>query len=196
MSTFAGNWARAAFVSVACFFVLQSGAQQLTPTPAGMTMTSNGVTLEVTALRDDVLRVRIWKGTAAPEDASWAVLPSARTSRVAVAAFAIQAGVQGVYGFATGKLRVTVDDQLQLTVADLAGNVIQRDAAPVQWDGAKFKVSKQGAWSDHFFGLGDKPGPLDRKFEAFTMWNTDSFGWQESTDPIYKSIPFFIDMNQ
>jgi len=98
-------------------------------------------------------------------------------------------------GFTTAKLRVTADDQLQLTVADLAGNVIQRDAAPVRWDGAAFKVSKQGTWSDHFFGLGDKPGPLDRKMEAFTMWNTDSFGWQESTDPIYKSIPFFIDMN-
>ena len=25
------------------------------------------------------------------------------------------------------------------------------------------------------------------------MWNTDAFGFQESTDPIYKSIPFFID---
>ena len=64
-----------------------------------------------------------------------------------------------------------------------------------QWDGAKFKISKQGTWSDHFFGLGDKPGPLDRKSETFTMWNTDAFGWQESTDPIYKSIPFFINMN-
>jgi alpha-glucosidase len=28
------------------------------------------------------------------------------------------------------------------------------------------------------------------------MWNTDAFGWQESTDPIYKCIPFFLDMNQ
>ena len=66
----------------------------------------------------------------------------------------------------------------------------------MQWEGDKFTVIKQGSWSDHFFGLGDKPGPLDRKVEAFTMWNTDSFGWQESTDPIYKSIPFFIEMNQ
>jgi alpha-glucosidase len=187
MSTSAGNCARATFMTVVCFFVLKSGAQQLTRMPAGMTMTSNGVTLEVTALRDDVLRVRMWKGNAAPEDASWAILRSARSSRVAV--------VAEPHGFATGKLRVTADDQLQLTVADLAGNVIQSDAAPVRWDGAKFKVSKQGTWSDHFFGLGDKPGPLDRKMEAFTMWNTDSFGWQESTDPIYKSIPFFIDMN-
>jgi alpha-glucosidase (family GH31 glycosyl hydrolase) len=43
--------------------------------------------------------------------------------------------------------------------------------------------------------LGDKPGPLDRAGQAFTMWNTDAFGWQESTDPIYKSIPFFLNVN-
>jgi len=24
------------------------------------------------------------------------------------------------------------------------------------------------------------------------MWNMDMFGWQESTDPLYKSIPFFL----
>ena len=180
-----GNWARAALMGA--LLAVNAGAQQLTPMPAGMTMTSSGVTLEVTALRDDVLRVRMWKGADAPEDASWAVLPAARSSRTAV--------VAEPHGFATKTLRVTVDDQLLLTVADLAGNVLQKDAAPVQWDGAQFKVSKQGSWSDHFFGLGDKPGPLDRKAETFTLWNTDSFGWQESTDPIYKSIPFFIDMN-
>ena len=43
-------------------------------------------------------------------------------------------------------------------------------------------------------GLGDKPGALDRSGEAFTMWNTDRFGWQESDDPIYKSIPFFLNL--
>jgi alpha-glucosidase len=180
-----GNWARAALTGA--LLAVNAGAQQLTPTPAGVTMTASGVTLEVTALRDDVVRVRMWKGDAAPEDASWAVLPPARSSRTAV--------VAEPHGFATKILRVTVDDHLLLTVADLAGNVLQKDAAPVQWEGAEFKVTKQGAWSDHFFGLGDKPGPLDRKAEAFTLWNTDSFGWQESTDPIYKSIPFFIDMN-
>jgi alpha-glucosidase len=44
---------------------------------------------------------------------------------------------------------------------------------------------------EHYFGLGDKTGPLDRRDGAFTLWNTDT-GIQESTDPIYKSIPFFI----
>ena len=54
-------------------------------------------TLQVTALRDDILRVRLWKGNAEPEDASWAVLPESRASRVPVTAEA--------RGFATKALR-------------------------------------------------------------------------------------------
>ena len=42
------------------------------------------------------------------------------------------------------------------------------------------------------FGLGDKTGAFDRRDEAFQMWNTDAYGWQESTDPLYKSIPFYL----
>ena len=169
---------------VAFLIPFTAHAQQFTPARDGLTATSGGLTLEVTALREDVLRVRMWRGNAVPEDASWAVLPASRISRVAVASEA--------HGFRTGKLRVSVDDQLRLTIADLDGNILQKDAAPVHWDGTRFTVSEQQAREDHFFGLGDKPGPLDRAGEAFTMWNTDAFGWQESTDPIYKSIPFFI----
>ena len=55
-----------------------------------------------------------------------------------------------------------------------------------------FASTNSSPEDEHYFGLGDKPGPLDRRNEAFTNWNTDAFGWQESTDPIYKSIPFFL----
>ena len=170
-------------------FLSTSGlSQQITPAPSGLTAVADGLSLQVNALRDDVLRVRMWKGDAAPEDASWAVLADARTSSVPVTA--------ETRGFATKALRVSVDDHLLLTVTDLQGNILQKDAAPVLWDGTRFNVSKQRSFSDHFFGLGDKPGPLDRGGQAFTMWNTDAFGWQESTDPIYKSVPFFLDVNQ
>jgi alpha-glucosidase len=167
---------------------LSTNAQQLTPAPNGVTAKNGDTTLQVKALRDDVLRVRAWKRDAEPEDASWAVLPAARASEVQV--------VAEEHGFQTKQLRVAIDDQLRLTVADLAGNVLQKDAAPVQWEGTQFTVRKRLTLSDHFFGLGDKPGSLDRAGEAFTMWNTDSFGWQESTDPIYKSIPFFMELRR
>ena len=83
----------------------------------GVEVVADGVTLRVTALRDDVLRVRMWRGGSVPEDASWAVLPASRTASVKVTAEAD--------GFQTGSLRVTVGARLRLTVADLAGNVLQ-----------------------------------------------------------------------
>jgi alpha-glucosidase len=144
--------------------------------------------MEVTALRDDVLRVRVWPQGHKPENASWAVLPAALHSTSAV--------TPELDGFATGKLRVVVGAGLALTVLDSAGHVLQQDAQPLVRRGQDFRVYKQLTVDDHFFGLGDKPGPLDRAGEAFTMWNTDHFAWQESTDPIYKSIPFFLQMRE
>ncbi|HZL53693.1 MAG TPA: TIM-barrel domain-containing protein [Terracidiphilus sp.] len=172
------------FASVLLFRGHLVVAQQIVPGPHGITATADGTSLEVDALRDDILRVRMWKGDAVPEDASWAVLPASRTSSVSV--------TSELRGFATRAVRVLIDEHLGLTVSDLSGNILQKDASPAKWDGNRFTVSKQRENDDHFFGLGDKPGPLDRAGEAFTMWNTDAFGWQESTDPIYKSIPFFL----
>ncbi len=120
------------------------------------------------------------------EDASWAVLPEARTAHAEVKATPD--------GFTTSALKVSVTPDLKVTVSDLAGNVLQSDATPVAFEGSGFRVNKVKTAEDHFFGLGDKPGPLDRVSESFVMWNSDTFGWQESTDPIYKSIPFFLEM--
>jgi alpha-glucosidase len=162
---------------------------ELPPTahlPDGVEISRSTLTMRVNALRDDVLRVRIFPVGHPAEDASWAVLPEARTAHITVTA--------QPDGFRTAALRVSITDDLRLTVTDLAGHVLQSDALPVSWNQDGFKVSKAKKPEDHYFGLGDKPGPLDRAGEAFSMWNTDSFGWQESTDPIYKSIPFFIQM--
>ena len=96
-------------------------------------------------------------------------------------------------GFTTKSLQVSVDRQtLQLTVRDAAGNMLQQDARPISLTGDAFRIAKSMPLDEHFFGLGDKTGPLDRRNEAFTLWNTDAYRFQESTDPIYKSIPFFM----
>jgi alpha-glucosidase len=158
-------------------------------TPNGMELSDDHLTLRVDALRPDLLRVRIYATGHPAEDASWAVLPTARTSQSPVSATPD--------GFTTSAVRVAVTPDLRLTISDLAGHILQSDALPVAWrspaEGGGFTVTKRQSEDDHFFGLGDKPGPLDRAGQAYTMWNTDHFGWQESTDPIYKSIPFFLE---
>jgi alpha-glucosidase len=161
----------------------------------GIEIRSGAAILQITALRDDVLRVRVGPAGQLPEDASWAVLPTARTATVAVTPESSSTAV----GFKTATLRVTVrKDPLGLTVTDLQGHVIAEDflERPIEYHGGSFRVYMKSPADEHYFGLGDKAGPLDRRNHAFTNWNTDAFGWQETTDPIYKSIPFFLTFHQ
>jgi len=46
--------------------------------------------------------------------------------------------------------------------------------------------------SQHYYGMGDKTGPFDRRGASYVNWNTDAWGFDRGTDPIYKSVPFFI----
>lgn len=160
-------------------------------TANGIEIRCGSAIMQITALRDDVLRVRVGPGGQLPEDASWAVLAAARSASVTVTPESSPTAV----GFKTAKLHVAISkDPLQLTVTDLAGHVITEDlpGRAIEFHGAAFRLYRKSPADEHYFGLGDKPGPLDRRNEAFSNWNTDAFGWQESTDPIYKSIPFFI----
>ena len=157
--------------------------------PNGIEVQAGGVRIKVVALRDDVLRVTYARGNSFPEDASWAVLPTSRQSSVPISID--RSGDH--FGFRTRTLTVEVDKKtLELTVLDLSGNVLEQDARPLRFDGDAFRIYKTMPLNEHFFGLGDKTGPLDRRDEAFTLWNTDAYRFQESTDPIYKSIPYFM----
>ena len=165
---------------------LRATSQQ---SPNGFEVNSGNLNIKVSALRDDVLRVTLYRGGASPEDASWGVLPEARKSLVPVTFDS----TGDHFGFRTKALIVEVDKStLQLTIRDLYGNILQQDARPIRFDGDAFRIYKTMPLNEHYFGLGDKTGPLDRRNEAFTLWNTDAYRFQEFTDPLYKSIPYFM----
>lgn len=150
----------------------------------GMDVRQGSLRIRVLALTDDILRVTMGAAGTLPEDASWAVPADVRAHRVHVQA--------SPTGFSTRTLRVDVRDG-RLVVSDLAGKVISADAIdPVKVDGHAFTLRKQMPQAEHYFGLGDKTGGLDRRGKSFVDWNTDAFGFGSADDPIYKSIPFFI----
>ena len=163
------------------------------PLRDGIQIQSGPATLRITALRDDILRVRISSSGTLPEDASWAVSAEMRGKSVDV-----QAAQENSYvGFRTAALDVRVErNPLRLVVRDLAGNVICADAVerPVKFQLGGFSLYKEMPGGEHYFGLGDKTGQFDRRGQAYTLWNTD-VGPQESVDPLYKSIPFFLAIN-
>ena len=161
--------------------------------PNGIEVYSGKAIVQVVALRDDVIRVRIARDGVLPEDASWAVLPAARQQHATVTPESTDAFV----GFRTNALRVRIErTSFRFSLTDMDGDVLQEDANgwPVEFHDKAFRVYKQMPLDEHYFGLGDKVGPLDRRNQAFTMWNTDAYNFQESTDPLYKDIPFFLTM--
>jgi alpha-glucosidase len=163
------------------------------PLRDGIQIQVGGGTIRITAQRDDIIRVRISPSSTLREDASWAVLPESRTKTIDVQATQDSAFV----GFRTAALDVRVErSPLRLVIRDLGGSVISADATgrPVQFHLSDFTVSKEMPGSEHYFGLGDKTGGFDRREQAYTLWNTD-VGPQESVDPLYKSIPFFLAIN-
>jgi len=159
------------------------------PTSDGIDLRDGDARMQILALREDVLRIRVSRSGELPEDASWAVLKNARGSRVPVT----PTESKDTVGFRTKLLRVSVNrENFALTISDLNGNTLQQDARPIEFHGDEFRIYKTMPIDEHYFGLGDKTGPLDRRNQAFTMWNTDAYSFQESTDPLYKSIPYFM----
>ncbi|WP_343616529.1 TIM-barrel domain-containing protein [Novosphingobium sp.] len=140
--------------------------------------------MRVTALTDQIVRVRIAPNGRFPEDASWAVPAAVRKASVTVQPTAD--------GFTTAALRVRLTGG-RLTIEDRRGKVISQDAAdPLTLHGTGFTLRKQLPTSEHIFALGDKTGAdLDRRGQTYVDWNTD-VPFSSARDPIYKSIPFFI----
>jgi alpha-glucosidase len=163
--------------------------------PEGVELAAGQARVRVIAIAPNVIRLRYAPhGEFSPEH-SFAVLPGAFSEsasvRVDQSAEALTLDAGGV--------RVKIQrSPFRVSFLDPKGNVISGDQPghSVAFNGNEFRVWKSMPEDEHYFGLGDKSGPLDHRNLAFTMWNTDQFGWQESTDPLYKDIPFFLAMRK
>ena len=107
--------------------------------------------MRVTALADDILRVRVVMATDLPEDASWAVPEAMRGRSVNVSV----KSDSDVVSFQTKSLSVRIErSPLRLIVSDLAGHVISADAPirAVDAVGSGFMLRKILPQTEHFFG--------------------------------------------
>jgi alpha-glucosidase len=161
---------------------------------------ANGVELAVgsgrvrlVGLSSNVVRFRYSAQSSFPADESFAVVAGAFSQGTNVQTK--EAG--DTITLDTGELRVQISKSpLRVVFLKPDGTAISEDhpTHSISINGSEFRVWKSMPIDEHYFGLGDKTGPLDHRDLAFTMWNMDMFGWQESTDPLYKDIPFFLGM--
>jgi alpha-glucosidase len=160
--------------------------------PDGVELTAGNAKVRVTSFREGVIRVRFAPNGGFTTGASWALAEGPRPTAVSIDdepdVLTLKAGAVTV---------IVAKSPLSIRFVDPAGAVLSADepALPMASDGERVRVWKSMPDDELYFGLGDKAGPMNRRGRAFSLWNTDAYGWRESTDPLYKSIPFFMGLN-
>ena len=163
--------------------------------PNGVEIALNRTVLRVTALSPGVVRFRYTAdGKFGPEE-SFAVVKD--TGLQPPSTKVADRGL--VVVLQTGELSVVVyKSSLAVQINDANGRLILMDRSdlPVVFTPEGIQTWKRMPEDEHYYGLGDKAVSEDRKGHGFTLWNTDIPFWEESTDPLYKSIPFFVGVRQ
>ena len=152
-------------------------------------------TLAITPLSDDVIRVRFTTAKSFGRDHSYAVV----NHDLGAPAAKIESGSNATT-LVTATLRVTVQHApLRISFANAAGETLDADDPErgIAFAGTGFRVAKQLRDDEHVYGFGEKNGVLDKRGWQLgrlqsTMWNSDTFSYDSSTDPIYVSVPFYM----
>lgn len=81
-----------------------------------------------------------------------------------------------------------------LTYFDHDGRMLGEDATDgaYAWSGESWTWQRAIESDEKILGLGEKSGPLVRNGRTYTMWNSDLPCYSPTTDPLYKSIPFYL----
>jgi alpha-glucosidase len=149
----------------------------------------------VTALSAEVVRVRVTPAGREGRDHSYAIV--ARDLGDPGATFSIEAARSVL---STGALRVSITHApFRVSFATRAGQSLDEDDArgtAIAANGAT-RIWKRLRDDEQVYGLGEKIGPLNKRGwklggYSFTMWNSDTFGYDNSTDPLYVSVPFYM----
>lgn len=161
--------------------------------------TDNDVVLQVTVLRDSVLRFRYTTTGTFTNDFSYAITKFASTGYNHLEI----EDLKTFYKITTSKLECHISkDNLAVRIYDvLDKSLINQDEIGFHWEecyehgGNIVKMSKVSNDGESYYGLGDKPSHLNLKGKRFENWVTDSYAYGKDSDPIYKSIPFYTGLH-
>jgi alpha-glucosidase len=153
------------------------------------------VDLLIEVCSPDMLRFRYAVGGGFSHSPSYAIAEMPRQGRVL---FEVKETNDAVR-VSTGKLLcIIAKKDLKLSILETETEmVLLEEAAPFE---ARSTIlngleKQQLVWKaptgTTYLGLGDKTCSTNLRGHRLQNWNTDSFGFQKDTDPLYRSIPFY-----
>jgi alpha-glucosidase len=168
-------------------------------TPSGLLFQGDGVAVSLTALSPEVVRVRWAPRGAFGRDHSYAVV----TRELGDPRPSVRPGAT-VSEVVTPALRVRVNHSpFRIAFLDAAGESLDEDDAErgMGRAGDEVRAWKRLRDDESVYGFGEKTGRLDKRGWAlggyhYTMWNSDTYAYDSSTDPMYVSVPFCMVMRK
>ena len=160
------------------------------PVGHGMRFFSEQAVLEVECWSQHVMRIRAQKAGRDFDPLSYAVVAEPESGT--------QTDILDEAGYVvmdTGALQLRIQkDKMRLAFYDAQGRLLNEDEPGfgISWIGhevTNYKVLQKG---ERFIGMGEKSGDLDRRGKAYVHWNTDAFAYDNETDPLYTTTPFYI----
>ena len=167
------------------------------PARSGNTVTfknAQGV-VAVTAISPEIVRVRFSPTPALGRDHSYAIVSKDFGDPHATIASAADTTT-----ITTAALRVTIRHRpFRVAFATADGQSLDEDdpAMGTAFSGSVTRVYKRLRPDEQIYGFGEKNGKLNRRGRklggySFTNWNSDTFGYDAGTDPIYATFPFYM----
>ncbi|GAA4010853.1 glycoside hydrolase family 31 protein [Hymenobacter fastidiosus] len=161
---------------------------------------ANGVQLSLHVITDKILRFRYATEVGFAADFSYAVPVDSVRQDPEFLEFREK---PDHYRITTDRLICTIaKETLYVRVLDRSGNVLTADEKGFHWEHDDdtgndiVKMSKQVQSGVHYYGLGDKPDNMNLRGKRFTNWGTDTYGYTKGSDPLYKNIPFYLELQQ
>lgn len=161
--------------------------------------TENEVVLELTVLRDSVLRFRFGTRGKLEPDFSYAI------SDDAIRGYNLLelTEEEDFYIITTSKVVCKISKaDLRHSIYDKRGNLINEDEIGFHYEesfengGNIVKMSKVAQIKEAFYGMGDKPMHSNLRGKRMQNWATDEYAFGKDKDPIYKSVPFYIGLHK
>ncbi|SDE27444.1 alpha-glucosidase [Mucilaginibacter pineti] len=160
--------------------------------------TDGDAKVEVVVVTDEIIRVRLAPHSVFLEEFSYAVPKLEHKA----ASFTLYED-QNEFRVATKAINCHIrKTDFFISFSDSSSHVTSMDAVPMHWEenvqfgGYYVFCTKTCASGESFFGLGDKPTEFNLRGKRLKNWNTDAYSFQWNQDPLYRSIPFYISVNE
>jgi len=160
--------------------------------------TDGDAKVEVTVVTDEIIRVRLAPHSVFLDEFSYAV-PKLENK---VSLFGLREE-ETEYIVYTNIVNCHVRKKdFFISFSDNQNHVTSSDAVQMHWEenvkfGGYYVYCTKDCWPEEsFFGLGDKPTELNLRGKRLKNWNTDAYSFAWNQDPLYRSIPFYISLNE